>query len=276
MVSAKGVAQTSSVPILRGSGLWKGYKNRGRAPFYAVRGVSLDVRAGSTLGLVGETGSGKSTLGRLLLGIVRPSAGTVEFGGQDLTSLRRRGLREFRRSAQMVFQDPYDSLDPRMRVGDSIIEPLLPSGVDRRARGEQLGKVLDRVQLGPEFASRYPHELSGGQRQRVGVARAIITQPRLLVLDEPVSALDVSVQAQILNLLNELQRELGLTYVFISHDLSVIRNVSDQVCVMSGGEIVESGTVDEIYERSQHPYTRGLLAAIPVRHPRDRRRISER
>jgi len=234
----------------------------------AVDGVTFDVASGETLGLVGESGSGKSTVGRSVLRLEPPTSGTVRFDGEDLGALPPGALRARRRQMQMVFQDPYASLNPRMSVGAIVREPLDIHGVgapgERRSRGEGL---LERVGLDPRQAARYPHELSGGERQRVGIARALATDPRLIVADEPISSLDVSIQAQIVNLLAELKRDLGLTYLFIAHDLSMVRHLSDRVAVMYLGKLVELGTRDDVFERPLHPYTKALIAAIPVPDP---------
>ncbi len=234
----------------------------------ALDGVSFSVPRGSTLSLVGESGSGKTTCGRSLLRLIEPTAGRVVFDGIDVTALPKRELRKLRKRMQLIFQDPFSSLNPRMTVYGMLAEVLqvhrvVPRG-QRKARVEEL---LQLVGLSPESASRYPHEFSGGQRQRIGIARAIAAEPDLIVADEPVSALDVSIQAQILNLLKDLQEKLGLTYLFIGHDLSVIRHISDHVGVMYLGRIVEFGTVADVFERPTHPYTRALLSAVPVPDP---------
>jgi oligopeptide transport system ATP-binding protein len=235
----------------------------------AVDGVSFDIEEGKTLGLVGESGSGKSTTGYCILQLLKPTAGSVRFQGQELTSLGREGMRRMRREMQIVFQDPYSSLDPRMTVGDIVSEPLEVHSVgSRRNRRARVRELLDVVGFNPDYENRYPHEFSGGQRQRVGVARALALNPSLIVCDEPVSALDVSIQAQILNLLKDLQRDFGLTYLFISHDLAVVRSMSDHIAVMKDGKIVETGSADEVYETPKHEYTRALLTAVPVPDPR--------
>ena len=235
----------------------------------AVDGVSFEIGEGETLGLVGESGSGKSTTGYCILQLLRPTAGSVRFLGKELTQLGRGEIRRLRREMQIVFQDPYSSLDPRMTVGDIVAEPLHVHGVGtRRSRRERVRHLLDVVGFDPGFTNRYPHEFSGGQRQRIGIARALALGPKLIVCDEPVSALDVSIQAQILNLLKDLQHEFGLTYLFIAHDLAVVRTMSDRIAVMADGKIVETGLADEVYESPRHEYTKGLLAAVPVPDPR--------
>ncbi len=239
----------------------------------AVDGVSFDIFAGKTMALVGESGCGKTTVGRSLLRLVEPDAGKVLFEGTDLLQLRADELRRTRQRLQMVFQDPMTSLDPRMRVRDILTEGMESFGIGANAkeRTERVAHLLETVRLDPRHMHRYPHEFSGGQRQRIGVARALSVDPRLIVLDESVSALDVSIQAQILNLLGELQAELGLAYLFITHDLSVVRYLSDDVSVMYLGQIVEQSSTAELFEAPQHPYTRGLLASIPSADPKVRK-----
>ena len=250
---------------------------RASSPVRAVDGVDLDVLRGETLGLVGESGCGKSTLGNALLRLVEPTGGRVEMDGEDVTGLSRRRLRTLRRRAAMVFQDPYASLDPRRPVGDAVSEPLevhrLHRGRDARRR--RIGELLELVGLPASASRRYPHELSGGQRQRVGIARALAGEPDFVVCDEAVASLDVSIQAQVLNLLARLQRELGLTYLFISHDLSAVRHVSDRIAVMYLGRVVELGDAAAVVEAPQHPYTKVLMSAVPVPEP-SRERSRER
>jgi oligopeptide transport system ATP-binding protein len=234
----------------------------------AVDGVSFEIRAGETLGLVGESGCGKSTLGRVIAQLIAPTSGTILLEGVELTRLGGEKLRQQRRQLQMIFQDPFASLDPRMTVGDIIAEPLDNFRALRgRERTERVRQLLHVVGLNPYFTNRYPHEFSGGQRQRIGIARALALNPKLIVCDEPVSALDVSIQAQIVNLLEDLQAQFKLTYLFIAHDLSVVRHISDRVMVMYLGKLVEVAGRDEIYEHPKHPYTRALLSAIPVPDP---------
>jgi oligopeptide/dipeptide ABC transporter ATP-binding protein len=240
----------------------QGVFSRTKGVVHAVEDVTLAVRRGETLGIVGESGCGKSTTARLIVRLLEPTSGVVRFDGRDITHLRQRALRPIRREMQIIFQDPYSSLNPRKSVGQIVAEPFAihHTEKDRKRRVQEL---LERVGLNPEHYNRYPHEFSGGQRQRIGVARALALQPKLIVCDEPVSALDVSVQAQILNLLKDLQREFGLTYVFISHDLSVIRQISDRIAVMYLGRVLEVGASESLYEHPRHPYTAALLSAVP-------------
>ena len=234
----------------------------------AVDGVSFDIYKGETLGLVGESGSGKTTVGRTMLRLYEPTGGQVIFDGMDLMSLRGGELRELRRRMQMIFQDPYASLNPRMTVGSIIARPLEVHKVARgKKRNERVQELLHIVGLNPYFVNRYPHEFSGGQRQRIGIARALALNPDLIVCDEPISSLDVSIQAQVVNLLEELQDQLGLTYLFIAHDLSMVRHISDRVAVMYLGKIMELADRDEIYLNPLHPYTRALMSAVPVPDP---------
>jgi oligopeptide transport system ATP-binding protein len=245
----------------------------GRA-VHAVDTVSFALAPGETLGLVGETGSGKSTLGRLVLGLLRPSAGHIAFEGRDIANASAAAMRGLRQRMQMVFQDPYGSLDPRMSVASLVAEPLSVHRVPRAEREPRVHAALRQVGLDPTLAHRYPHEFSGGQRQRIGIARAMVLGPSLLVLDEPVSALDVSIQAQILNLLREIQAQSRVAYLFIAHDLAVVRHISDRVAVMYLGRIVEIGPRDAIYRDPQHPYTVSLLSAVPIPDPRlERERV---
>ncbi len=238
----------------------------------AVDDVSFEIEAGKTLGLVGESGSGKSTTGYCVLQLLRPTEGSVRFEGEELTRLGREELRRMRREMQIVFQDPYSSLNPRMTVGNIVAEPLLVHAVGTRAgRRQTVRELLDVVGFNPNFTNRYPHEFSGGQRQRIGIARALALNPKLIVCDEPVSALDVSIQAQILNLLKDLQQDFGLTYLFIAHDLAVVRAMSDTIAVMNRGRLVECGPADEVYTRPQEDYTQALLTAVPVPDPRRQR-----
>ena len=238
----------------------------------AVDDVSFEIYPGETLGLVGESGSGKSTTGYCVLQLLKPTSGSVRFLGQDLTKMSRSELRQMRREMQIVFQDPYASLNPRMTVGDIVSEALAINGIgDRRSRRRSAERLLEVVGFNPDFINRYPHEFSGGQRQRIGVARALALNPRLIVCDEPVSALDVSIQAQILNLLKDLQREFNLTYLFIAHDLAVVRTMSDRIAVMNRGKIVEVGDAEDVYQNPTDQYTKALLAAVPVPDPRKMR-----
>ena len=240
----------------------QGVFSRAKAHVRAVDDVTLNVPRGKTLGIVGESGCGKSTTARLMMRLLEPTSGTVRFDGQDITALSQRELHDTRREMRMIFQDPYSSLNPRKTVGQILREPFVIHGETDNLKS-RVSELVARVGLSPEHINRYPHEFSGGQRQRVGIARALALVPKLIVCDEPVSALDVSIQAQILNLLRSLQQELDLTYVFISHDLSVIRQISDQVAVMYLGRVVVLADTDDIFERPQHPYTAALLSAVP-------------
>jgi oligopeptide/dipeptide ABC transporter ATP-binding protein len=265
-------------PLLAAEGLTKHFVVRRsilglpRASVKAVDDVSFTLNAGETLALVGESGSGKSTLGRLVLRLIEPTAGIVRFEGTNIFTLGEAGQRGFRRHAQLVFQDPYASLNPRMTVSEILTEPLALHGVvPPEQRRDRVAELLHLVGLEPRFARRYPHEFSGGQRQRIAIARALAVEPKLIVCDEPVSALDVSIRAQILNLLRDLQRRFGLAYLFISHDLAVVKHIADRVAVMNFGRIVETAPADVLFAAPRHPYTRALLAAIPVPSPRRRR-----
>jgi oligopeptide transport system ATP-binding protein len=245
----------------------------------AVDGLSFDIKRGETLGLVGESGCGKSTTGRAILQLYRPTDGSVQYSGTELTTLKGESMRRMRRHMQMIFQDPYASLNPRMTVGNIVGEPLEVHNIlSGKARRDRVKELLDIVGLNPYFINRYPHEFSGGQRQRIGIARALAVQPDFIVCDEPISALDVSIQAQVINLLEELQEEFGLTYLFIAHDLSVVRHISDRVAVMYLGKIVELTDRDTLYRNPLHPYTRALLSAVPIPDPvaeaeREKRRV---
>jgi oligopeptide transport system ATP-binding protein len=238
----------------------------------AVDGISFSIEQGQTLGLVGESGSGKSTACRAVLQLIKPTSGSVQFEGREIAGLSRRRMRPLRREMQMIFQDPYASLNPRKRIGQIVGDPLKRQGV---ASGSELRKrvqeLLDRVGLATEHYNRFPHEFSGGQRQRIGIARALALQPKLVIADEPVSALDVSIQAQIINLLDDLQDEFGLTYLFVAHDIGVVRHISDRIAVMHDGKIVEQGTADQVCEHPRDPYTKKLLSAVPIPDPRESR-----
>jgi peptide/nickel transport system ATP-binding protein len=270
--------ESRASPLVEVEGLTKhfavkqGVFARGKDVVHAVEDVSLVVNRGETLGIVGESGCGKSTTARLILRLLDPTAGTVRFDGRDITHLSQRSLRPVRREMQMIFQDPYSSLNPRKTIGQIVGAPFAIHRTVKDAK-TRVRELLARVGLSPEHYNRYPHEFSGGQRQRIGVARALALQPKLIVCDEPVSALDVSIQAQILNLLRDLQSDFDLTYVFISHDLSVIRQISDRIAVMYLGRVVETGAAESIYEHPKHPYTAALLSAVPRAGGETRKRI---
>ncbi|WP_375390183.1 ABC transporter ATP-binding protein [uncultured Amnibacterium sp.] len=260
---------TSPAPLLEVIDVTKHFPGRSRAnPVKAVDGVGFTVHEGETLGLVGESGCGKSTTGRAITKLIEPTSGTIRFAGEDISGLSRRAMRPMRRQMQMIFQDPYSSLNPRHTIGGIVGAPFQiqgerpEGGIKRAVQG-----LMERVGLNPEHYNRYPHEFSGGQRQRIGIARALAPQPKLIVCDEPVSALDVSVQAQVVNLLEDLQSEFGLAYVFIAHDLSVVRHISDRVAVMYLGKIMEITDRDSLYEHPMHPYTHALLSAVPIPDP---------
>ena len=272
-------ATDGATPLLSVEELVKHYPKRGGAfvrhqvgVVHAVCGVSFEIRRGETLGLVGESGCGKTTTGRSILQLVELTSGSVRFEGRELVGLPARAMREVRRDIQVVFQDPFASLDPRVPIGESIAEPLHIHGLWDRASGRmRVSDALTLVGLEPKHANRFPNEFSGGQRQRIGIARALVLDPKLLVLDEPVSALDVSIQAGVVNLLEDLQQRLGVAYLFIAHDLSVVRHISDRVAVMYLGRLVEVGDRHDVYERPEHPYTQALLSAVPVPDPRKER-----
>ena len=267
-----------SEPLLRVTGLKKHFSVKGGllsrevGRVHAVDGVSFAVSRGETLGLVGESGCGKSTTARCVLRLVEPSEGEIVFDGRDMRGLSGGDLRAMRRNMQIIFQDPFSSLNPRMTVGQTLAEPLLLHGLHRGREAQRVAELLRIVGLAAEHAQRYPHEFSGGQRQRIGIARALAVEPRLIVCDEPASALDVSIQAQVINLLEDLQAELNLTYLFVAHDLSVVEHISDRVAVMYLGRIVELADASELYRRPQHPYTQALLSAVPVPDPKVKRK----
>lgn len=276
------MSMQSQTPLLSVQNLVKNFELRAskglrksKRIVQAVSDVSFDVNTGKTLGIVGESGSGKTTVGRSILQLITPTSGKVFFDGQDLTELSFEELRVVRRQMQIVFQDPFASLDPKMTVGSSISEPLVVQGISGNHQ-DRVAELLDLVGLAPDHARRFPHEFSGGQRQRVGIARALALDPKLIVLDEPVSALDVSIQAGVVNLFGDLQKRLGMSFVFIAHDLSVVRHIADDVAVMYLGKIVEIGNKNAVYNNPSHPYTKALLSAVPLPDPkveRSRHRI---
>jgi oligopeptide transport system ATP-binding protein len=265
--------QISDSTLVRVRELYKHFPVEGSAEVWrAVDGITFEIKSGETLGLVGESGCGKSTAGRCLLRLIEPTHGDVEFDGRDVTAMNKRALRELRREMQIVFQDPNASLNPRMKIGDIIAEPLVIHKIGNQAqRRERVAWLLGKVGLDPDYMKRYSHEFSGGQLQRIGVARALALNPKLIVADEPVSALDVSVQAQVVNLLQDLQQEFGLTYLFISHGLAVVEHISTRVAVMYLGRIVEIADAKDLYLQPLHPYTIALLSAIPIPDPKQRR-----
>jgi peptide/nickel transport system ATP-binding protein len=254
--------------LLSVSDLTKTYENRRGTKTFAVRGVSLAIAPGETLGLVGESGCGKTTLGRCILRLIEPTSGAITFDGRDVRALKSEALRRLRREMQLVFQDPYGSLDPRQTVARIVAEPLEALAETTRAEQRQrAGESLAAVGLRSSDLDKYPHEFSGGQRQRIAIARALITRPKLIVADEPVSALDVSVQAQVLNLMQDLQQQFGISYLLISHDLAVVNHLCDEVCVLHRGLVVERGAPQQLFAHAQHPYTQALLAAVPRAEP---------
>ena len=254
------------VPMLEVVGLKK-YFEVAAGTVRSVDGVTFDIRPGETLGLVGESGCGKTTTGRTIVRLYDPTGGTVRFMGQDITRLSQGAMLPWRKRMQMIFQDPYASLNPRMTVGDIVMEPMSIHGIPKDEWGDRMRRLMKLVGLNGEHANRYPHEFSGGQRQRIGIARALAVEPEFIVCDEPISALDVSIQAQIVNTLEDLQTELGLTYLFIAHDLSMVKHISSRIAVMYLGDIVELAESNELYTNPLHPYTRSLLSAIPIPDP---------
>ena len=283
-VAGNGAARRRAGPLVAVEGLQKRFPlargvflGGGRGEVHAVDGVSFEIARGGTLGLVGESGCGKSTVARLVTRLLEPTGGTVIYDGEDITHRKARALRPLRREIQLVFQDPYSSLNPRRTVGAIVAEPLRLQHIGTRSeRRTRVREMLEVVGLNPEHFNRYPHEFSGGQRQRIGIARALVTTPKLVVADEPVSALDVSIQAQVLNLLAELQGEFGLTYLFIAHDLNVVRHVSDRIAVMYLGKIVELSPAEELHARPVHPYSEALLSAVPTVETTARERLRHR
>nr|WP_025273538.1 oligopeptide/dipeptide ABC transporter ATP-binding protein [Haloglycomyces albus] len=277
-MSAVDAAKTDTEPVIAGNNLVKHFPVRSKGlirrrigDVHAVCGVNLEVSENETLALVGESGCGKSTTARLMMNLIEPTSGEVMYGGQDLTKLSRRQMRPKRRDIQLVFQDPMASLDPRMTVFEIIAEPLRVHGLFGNNGRKRVNDLIQTVGLNPEHRNRYPHEFSGGQRQRIGIARALALEPKVLMLDEPVSALDVSIQAGVINLLEDLQAELGLSYLFVSHDLSVVRHIANKVAVMYLGRIIEQGTTDDLFAGPAHPYTQALMSAIPLPDPRKER-----
>lgn len=265
---------TDNTPLLNVKHLSKDYLGNHGSVVRAVNDVSLSIAPGEVLGIVGESGCGKSTLGRSILRLIEPTEGVIEYGGQDLLTLNRAQMKSIRQDMQIIFQDPFGSLNPRHRVGSILAEPLKVHGVgNRQDQRHRVAEILTLVGLPVDSATRYPHEFSGGQRQRIAIARALMLNPKFIIADEAVSALDVSVQSQIINLLSGLQKRLGITMMFISHDLSVIRHVSDRIAVMYLGRIVESGTIDEVLDSPQHPYTKALVSAVPDPAKRREQRI---